>query len=83
MPAPKMKSEIIDDNPDYCALCTVDLTSDVMARAHYQGENHASALEAVDGDREIERKSLQRKLSWVHLKLVDRGVTSDRGLGYS
>ena len=41
MPAPKMKSEILDDNPDYCALCTVDLTSDVMARAHYQGENHA------------------------------------------
>ena len=41
MPAPKMKSEILDENPDYCALCTVDLTSDVMARAHYQGENHA------------------------------------------
>ena len=41
MPAPKMKSEILHENPDYCALCTVDLTSDVMARAHYQGENHA------------------------------------------
>ena len=48
--------------------------SDLRCERLLQGENHAGALEAVDGDGEVERKSLQGKLAWVHLHLVAQGV---------
>ena len=44
MPVPKMKSMLLNDNPHYCTLCNLDLSSEVMALSHYQGENHAKNL---------------------------------------
>ena len=49
-----------------------DELSDLRCERLLQGENHAGALEAVDGDGEVERKSLQGKLTWVHLHWLVR-----------
>ena len=63
MPAPKMKSALLDDNIHYCALCKLDLTSMIMARAHYQGKNHARNLRA--------HKSTGKSRSDVNIVKVD------------
>ena len=39
-----MKSMLLNENPHYCTLCNLDLSSEVMALTHYQGENHAENL---------------------------------------
>ena len=44
MPAPKMKSTLLNENPHFCSLCNLDLSSEIMALSHYQGENHAKNL---------------------------------------
>ena len=44
MPAPKMKSTLLNENPHYCSLCNLDLSSEITALTHYQGENHAKNL---------------------------------------
>ena len=49
-----------------------DQLSDLRCERLLQGENHAGALEAVDGDGEVEGKSLQGKLAWVHLHWLVR-----------
>jgi len=48
MPVPKLKSLVLDEDPNFCTLCNLDLSSDITALTHYQGENHAKNLRKLN-----------------------------------